>query len=368
MLKQKEKPRTPVYQQIKDVLQSEIKQGKYKPGEVLPSVNQLAKMFYTSRNTAVKAITDLAHEGAIYCVQGKGSVVNDLRTTIKSKLNKPSRPGKNPSIHEIGILMADFDDIHHPYFVKVLQGISKQARNFPCNLKTFCINNYSIKDFIQTENFDGLIVVTELPHSSVMLLKQNNIPFVLANNDIYGEELYCVTIDSYRVTFEAVKYLHSLGHKKISVLPGPSHARSTSISYLAYKNAMSELGLEVNESFFKACDYGEEGGYTAFNTFVERNNVPTAVITLEDYIANGVIKAAEEHNIKVPSELSVIGNGNMQGGSNVKIPLTTFNDKLEDLGANCLKMLERQLNGMPIKNPKINLKPEIIIRTSCAKR
>ena len=37
----------PVYQQIKDVIQEEIKQGKYNPGDILPSVNQLAKMFST---------------------------------------------------------------------------------------------------------------------------------------------------------------------------------------------------------------------------------------------------------------------------------------------------------------------------------
>ena len=102
---------TPVYQQIKDVIREEIKQGKYKPGDILPSVNQLAVMFSTSRNTAVKAVSDLVHDGIIYCVQGRGSVVSDLRKGTKVRktknFNKTSVPG-------IGILLADFDDINHP--------------------------------------------------------------------------------------------------------------------------------------------------------------------------------------------------------------------------------------------------------------
>ena len=79
----------PVYQQIKDILREEIRQGKYKAGNTIPSVNQLAKDFATSRNTSVKAIANLVHEGIVYTVQGKGTIVSDLR-----KKKKNLNPGK----------------------------------------------------------------------------------------------------------------------------------------------------------------------------------------------------------------------------------------------------------------------------------
>lgn len=358
----------PIYQQIKDVLKEEIKQGKYKPGDVLPSVNQLAKMFSTSRNTAVKAIADLAHEGTIYCVQGKGSVVNDFsaKQPQDAEVERPRR--KNSSILDIGILIADFDNIHHPYFVKLLQGISKQAQDTPYNLKMFCINNCSITDFLETEIFDGLIVATELPSSSIFLLKQRNIPFVLANNDIYGEDLYCVTIDSYSFIAEAIKYLNSLGHKDICVISGPYNARSTPLSYIAYKQTMNELNLDVDEALFKSSSgYSEEDGYNIFKHLLDQQKRPTAVIALDDYIANGVMKAAEENSIKVPDQLSVIGNGDILPESNLKIPLTTASGRLEEVGALCLEIIGKQLQGIPVEKNKISLKPEIIIRKSCMK-
>lgn len=353
----------PVYQQIKDIIREEIAQGKYKPGDTLPSANQLAKLFTTSRNTAVKAINDLAHEGTIYCVQGKGSIVNDLRKKIPGKVKR-----KKSSIPDIGILISDFDDLNHPYFTRLLKGISEKAKTIPCNLKTFCINNYSINDFVQSENFDGLIVATKLPQSSVLVLKQNNIPFVLAGNDIYGEDLLCVTGDSYASTYEAIKYLHSLGHEKIAVLSGPTTARSTPLAYMAYKHAMNEFKLEVDESFFKAGDYGEEAGYISFHELLSAGKIPTAIFAMEDNIAIGIIKAAEENSLKVPDDLSIIGSGDRFPISNVKIPLTTFCDKLANIGALCLEMIDKKLNNKVIKNSKVSLKSELIIRKSCTKR
>lgn len=353
----------PVYQQIKDIVREEIAQGKYKPGDTLPSVNQLAKIFSTSRNTAVKAINDLANEGTIYCIQGKGSVVNDLRKEVTRGDKR-----RKSSIPDIGILISDFDDLNHPYFTRLLKGISEKAKTIPCNLKTFCINNYSINDFVLNEHFDGLIVATKLPQSSVLVLKQNHIPFVLAGNDIYGEELLCVTGDSYGSTYEAIKYLNSLGHEKIVVLSGPTSARSTPLAYMAYKHAMSELKLEVDESFFRACDYGEEAGYKAFKNLLSTGKTPSAVFAMEDNIAIGVIQAAEENSLKVPEDLSIIGSGDRFPISNVKIPLTTFSDKLAEIGALCLEMINKKLNNKVIKSLKINLKSELIIRKSCAKR
>ena len=352
----------PVYQQIKDIIREEIAQGKYKPGDTLPSANQLTKLFNTSRNTAVKAINDLAYEGTIYCVQGKGSIVSDLRkkTAVRTRRKKSSIP-------DIGILISDFDNLNHPYFARLLKGISEKAKTIPCNLKTFCINNYSINDFVHNENFDGLIVATKLPQSSVLVLKQNNIPFVLAGNDVYGEDLLCVTGDSYSSTYEAVRYLHSLGHEKIAVLSGPTTARSTPLAYMAYKHAMNEFKLEVDESFFKAGDYGEEAGYQSFQELLSKGDTPTAVFAMEDNIAIGVIKAAEENSLKVPDDLSIIGSGDRFPISNVKIPLTTFCDKLMDIGALCLEMIDKKLNNKVIKNSKVSLKSKLIIRESCAK-
>ena len=65
----------PMYQHIKDILKEEIRQGKYRPGDRLPSSNELAVLFSTSRNTSVKALNELVMEGAASAVKGSGTTV-----------------------------------------------------------------------------------------------------------------------------------------------------------------------------------------------------------------------------------------------------------------------------------------------------
>ena len=353
----------PAYKQIKDVLTEEIRQGKYKPGAVIPSVNRLSEMFGTSRNTAVKAVSDLVHEGIVYTVQGKGTLVRDLKNP-KAVLHKRK---ENSTVPNVGILLADFDNIDHPYMSSIIKGVYERAKAIQCNMKIFCINNYSIDDFIHHENFDGLIVLTVLPYSSVFILKQNKIPFVLANNDIYGEDIYSVTVDIFAATCEAIRYLYNLGHRDICVMAGPHHARSTSISYTAYKHIMAELDIEVNEAFFKSCDYGVNGGYEAFLNLMQTGNVPTAVFALEDYIACGVIKAAAQNGLAVPKDLSVIGNGDMLNSSQ-DYSLTTFDAQLSELGGCCLELLDKQLKNEPVKKNKVSLRSKLVERATCSKK
>jgi hypothetical protein len=47
--------------------------------------------------------------------------------------------------------------------------------------------------------------------------------------------------------------------------------------------------------------------------------------------------------------------------------LTTFNNRLDELGGLCLELLDKQLKNEPVKNHKISIKPELIIKESCAK-
>jgi len=68
-------PKIPIYQLIKDVIREEVRQKKYQSGDKLPSVNQLARQFNTSRNTAIKAINDLCRDGLLESLQGVGTIV-----------------------------------------------------------------------------------------------------------------------------------------------------------------------------------------------------------------------------------------------------------------------------------------------------
>ncbi|MFE2440807.1 GntR family transcriptional regulator [Streptomyces sp. NPDC059426] len=68
----------PPYQQAAEAIRSDIKAGKLKPGEQLPSHRELQERFGIANMTARSALRVLRDEGLIYTVQGRGSYVADV--------------------------------------------------------------------------------------------------------------------------------------------------------------------------------------------------------------------------------------------------------------------------------------------------
>lgn len=65
----------PIYEQIKDQIRAAILSGELAPGEALPSLRKLAKELRISVLTVTRAYNELADEGIVENIQGKGTFV-----------------------------------------------------------------------------------------------------------------------------------------------------------------------------------------------------------------------------------------------------------------------------------------------------
>lgn len=71
----------PPYKRVADALRQEIRSGRRKPGEQMPSHRELQEQFEIANMTARSALRVLREEGLIYTVQGRGSYVMDAPGT-----------------------------------------------------------------------------------------------------------------------------------------------------------------------------------------------------------------------------------------------------------------------------------------------
>src|SRR5690554_3300942 len=108
-----------IYKQIAAELREGIEQGKYRPGEKLPSARELATAFNTSQITANKALNVLVKEGLIRRATGSGSVVLQ-----KSAITEPY-PKSSKKSHLIGVIVFD---ISHPIWAGTIRGIEEECR------------------------------------------------------------------------------------------------------------------------------------------------------------------------------------------------------------------------------------------------
>lgn len=70
------------YQKLYALLKSQIQVGFFKEGDLLPSENDLSSRHNIARMTVRRALMELANEGYILKVKGKGSIVSATRKSL----------------------------------------------------------------------------------------------------------------------------------------------------------------------------------------------------------------------------------------------------------------------------------------------
>src|SRR5690625_3928066 len=78
-------PNIPKYLSVSEAILNAIRDGVYKRGHRLPSINELSAEYLLSRDTVEKAYKELRRQGIIESVKGKGYYV--LRTDVEAPLH-----------------------------------------------------------------------------------------------------------------------------------------------------------------------------------------------------------------------------------------------------------------------------------------
>src|SRR6056297_4118287 len=72
---QASRPRTPVWRAIAAALRSDLSDGRYRPGDKLPTEAALAERFGVNRHTVRHAISTLVADGLVRTRRGSGAFV-----------------------------------------------------------------------------------------------------------------------------------------------------------------------------------------------------------------------------------------------------------------------------------------------------
>lgn len=94
-----EKSYKPLYKQLKEKILQDISNQIYKPGDMIPSQNELAKLYDVSRVTVKQALNELIYSGILSTQKGKGTFVKDLPF---DKYTNNRLDGFTESIEKIG--------------------------------------------------------------------------------------------------------------------------------------------------------------------------------------------------------------------------------------------------------------------------
>ena len=362
---------------FKQDLIAQIESGNLISGEAILSERKLAEKYNIGYMTVRRAVDDLVEMGLLYRVPRKGTFVSEHPATKKGG---DIGDGSNM----IAIVMSD---LQNQFSNRIIEGVERKARQHGYRLLVYnseldvTLEATHLKSVIET-GVAGVILSPCFPPVNMELakkLKNDNVLLVLI--DKYFETLKTdfVTCDNFDAAYRAVKYLVSMGHKKIAHITSHSSLRNISsikMRYEGYLKALKEFDIEFVPEYVQELDEVSVHtemrninlnylGYEPMKKLLELPEPPTAVFLLFDLLAVGAYRAIKSEGLLVPNDISIIGFDNVDFSCYMDVPLTTMAQPVQEIGETAVAvLLERILE--PGKAPQeIRLKTQIITRNSC---
>ena len=113
---------------------------------------------------------------------------------------------------------------------------------------------------------------------------------------------------------------------------------------------------------YRSDSYSTNAGAEGFDSLFSSSVVPDAIICGYDYIALGVLNAAEAAGIDVPGNLAVIGADDIKAASAYRLGLTTLNYDYRHMALEMIKLLFRRIREPDAPSQKVVIEYDLIVR------
>lgn len=357
------------YVAVKKFLKDQILQYEIKPGQKIPSENELAQQLNVSRHTIRRAISELVAEGYLITEHGKGTFC---------RINQ----SKRSSSKIIGVITTYISEYIFP---KVIEGIEKvlSEKGYGIILKNTLNDPEKEAQYLQEmldKNVEGLII--EPTKSSIVsknlayfkAFENKRVPYVFIHGWYANmEEKPMVIVDDEQGMFEAVNYLVSKGKTKIAGIFKADDIQGIN-RHKGYVKALMSNGITYDpnliiwfysEDKYLKSSYGVQKLFSMFQK-------PDSIACYNDEIAVWVIKELNNMGLSVPQDVSVIGFDDSFLASPAVANLTTIRHPKDMLGEHAAKMVlnliaaentaGNESSFVKEVNTKVVLKTELVIR------
>ena len=330
----------------------------------VPTIRQVAEAAGVSIATVSRVLS------------GKGGVSEALAEKVRQAAadldfqpNRVARGLRRQYTQTVGVLVTD---IQNPFFTSVLQSIERvlEASGYVmllCNSDEQPLREKIHLATLQAEGVAGIIIApTRSEANRYQPVSDSGTPVVLIDREVQDLRTDCVTINNYDASISAVNHLLSLGHKKIGLISGPTHATTALTRKRGYLQALHIAGIEHPSEYIQTADYKQCGGYDAMGRLLTLANPPTAVIVLNNLMTLGALQSIQEHHRSVPDDIALLGFDDMPWAVCLQPPLTVIAQPTYALGEAAAQLLVDRIHNplRPIR--KVMLEASLVIRASTA--
>ncbi|GAK49936.1 transcriptional repressor [Candidatus Moduliflexus flocculans] len=358
---------TPKYLQLKEIIKQYFESEQYKPGQKIPSENELITQFNVSRNTVRQALSELVNEGFIYKKHGSGSFFSGKTQDETTQSFLIGVITSFISYYIYPPIIQGIDDVAHKKHYNIVLGSSRGDQE----KELICLEQLLQKDI------DGLLIepaggFQDIRESKVLaLLKDITIPVMFINWVIDDPDVSFVSINDREGGFTATEYLIAAGHQRIACIYPNDHVPGIQ-RHLGYRKALEQFHIPYDPQLDKGgtifrWNEAEYIGRLVKELLMLGDKKPTAMFFFNDSAAlQGGYQAIREFGLKIPQDISVVGFDDSELAAVADVPLTSVSHPKYQIGRWAAEILFEDITSRGPKPPtkQMVINPILVERDS----
>lgn len=362
------------HEQVKREIISWIESGRLASGDRVPTENELVERFKVSKSPVRQALSDLSAEGYIYTVQGSGSYVTDLSTTlVHAPLTVHALFYTESDIeHEIMLGMhAQLRSRRDPSIRLAFQHPGVNADALIARLRLFAADSPEALVLIPVL---GATRETNRRLASALRTLQDSGWMVMQLDHLVPELDGPAIMTDHRAGASLLAdHLLDLGHERIAVLLTHVHRSSIRERLDGVRLAIERRGLTLPDTALLEFDETEVTANA--REIVSRLDAldASAVISFENEGGAALLGVLEAAGRNVPEDLSLVTFDNRSFVRTHPNFVTHIRQPLYEIGARAMDVVLAELHarGSELRDPSVieRVAPNLVVGSStCAPR
>lgn len=263
-------------------------------------------------------------------------------------------------------------DISNTYFSEIALEVETYAKTkgyhiILCNSHHSSTEAEEAFEFLMSHQADGIILAsTQEEILNIALPFTKHVPIVILGDvtSHLSSTCHAVSLDNYVGGALGATHLATLGHQDVAYLghrPNNSQHEKRLQGFCEAASKHHQSVTIIKNDFSSASSM--PSGYQLAKSLFRNPLTHTAIFAATDSTALGILQAAEEFNLKVPEDFSLIGFDNCSYAALPGIHLTTVDQCKKEQAKLSIDLLLQQMNQDIALPPTLHcVKPNICIR------
>lgn len=309
-------------------------------------------------------------------INGTSRVSDELRGRVNAaiaktgyKRNAVARSLKTGRTMTIGVTIGNITNPFYTDLVAVIQNVlhaAGYAMILCCNDGNLDLQREHVQ-LLQDRMVDGLIM-TPVGNDPQLrrALEGFAAPIVLVDRLVDKFESDAVLLDNRAAVSTVVRYLLSLGHRRIGFVSGPPDSFTGRERLAGFKQALADSKVKFEPELTQMGAFRIEEAYNAALGLLMAPKRPTAIFSANNQMAIGVMQAIRDMGLSCPDDISFASLDDFPWSSAFDPQLTTLAQPVATLAQRASQLMLDRIKGDFAGPPRrVTLLGELRIRKSC---